>query len=865
MKELLAQMSRIFEAIPDQVRRFRWLIWTLFIGSLIFYGYGASKFQLDLTDEGFFSKSDPVRIAYNKFRAQFGGDDNIYLVYKALDGDVFSEKSLTAVRNLQEDILNYRLKLKPEESSPLDHILDVKTIVNASYLEASNDALISKQFIGNEIPASPEALNKIRQDAMNHPDYPLFYVSKDSSYGGILIRTDLGAKPISANAEDEPDNSADQLLDFEDVDITALDETQLSSESINENPEFEFVDPVEYQSLMHKINEFLQKPEYRSVLSFHPVGNAVVHTYVLDVLFKQINMVMGISVFLIVAMLWILFRSVSAVVWPVVIIGSASVLAIATLGWLGLRMNMMVNVTVFMILVVGVADSVHLLSGYVYYRTHGHDHRKALRLTYRNAGMAILLTSVTTAIGMMSLFLVPIDAIRIFGFSAAAGVVFAFIISVFMLPLMLDIWKPYKDKKVTKEGSVHHHFIQRILRKVEHYSHLNPTLNISIFTAVFVFFLYGLTLIEVDSNPMNMFKQDTSIVKDFALVDKNMGGTQSIELMIDMGQENALKDPAVLNAMEAYQHYLENTFPGEVLRTNSLVNIAKDANKSLNGGQAEYYKIPDDPRTLEQTLFLFNSASPTDRRLVVSDDYRQAHVTASFANLGSKRYVEILAQVEPKVNQIFGDLKHSYPNMSITTTGGMTIFSKLLDLLSWSQIKGFGIALALISIILLLVLSSVKLGLIALYPNLFPLVVMFGLMGYLKIPLDVDTLIVAPLMIGIVVDDTIHFLNHYRAEVQKHGDVLKGIQVAFREVGQAIAFTSIILALSFMAMMFMDHQGLKHFGILSSITIVTALIAELFLLPALLVKFNANLGVEKSIQKTNENIPAGVGNNEKFA
>ena len=872
MKQILAAMSQRFEIIPDQVSRYRWFIWILFIIAMVGYGSGASRFQLDLTDEGFFSKSDPVRIAYNQFRAQFGGDDNIYLVYKALDGDIFSQKSLTAVRDLQEELLNYRLSMQAEDTSPLDHVVDIKTIINASYLDASDDSLISKQFIGNDIPDSPEVLEQYRKKALAHPDYPLFYVSKDSTYGGILIRTDLGAKPLLKNEETRGDveEDIDQALEFDELDITDTSNNKtFSSSGIDKNPEFEFVDPVQYQQLMHIITKYIEKPEYQQALSFHPVGNAVIHTYVLDVLFEQINMVMGLSILLIVVMLWFLFRSLSAVIWPVIIIGAASVLAIATLGWLELRMNMMVNITVFMILVVGVADSVHLLSGYIYYRNLGNDHPQSMRLTYKNAGMAIMLTSVTTAIGMMSLFLVPIDAIQTFGFSAAIGVVFAFIISVFMLPLMLDLWRPLKnlEKNQADKKGEKHHYIQQVLRKVEHLSHLKPNVNIGIFTVIFIFFCFGLTKIEVDSNPMSLFKPETPIVKDFNLVDKHMGGTQNIEVMINMGQENALKDPAVLNAMESYQNYMMTTFPGEVLRTNSLVNITKDANKSLNGGNANFYAIPQDPRVLEQTLFLFNNANPTDRRLVVSDDYQQAHITATFANVGSKRYVEILDEVEPEIDRLFGELQQNYPTMKIKTTGGMTLFSKLLDLLSWSQIKGFGIALALISIVLFLVLSSVKLGLIALYPNLFPLVVMFGLMGYLKIPLDVDTLIVAPLMIGIVVDDTIHFLNHYRAEVQKHGDVHRGIQIAFREVGQAIAFTSIILALSFMAMMFMDHQGLKHFGILSSITIITALIAELFLLPALLVKANANLGVESESNRKHhqpENL-VGVIDNEKLA
>jgi len=847
MKQFLEKMSLFFENIPDMVRRFRWLIWSLFFLILVGYGSGASRFQLDLSDESFFNDDDPVRIAYNQLRQQFGGDENIYLVYAPKDGDVFSEQSLKAVHFLQEDILNYRLKLEPGETSPLDFVRDVQTIINASYLEASDDALISRQFVGEEIPSNNRELQSLKNIALNHPDYPLLYVSEDATYGGILIRTSLGSTPVDKGDNFETLENADQVL--EDWDITEFDNNASAESTLYDtDPEFEFVDPQKFVDLMHTIEDFLQKPEYTSVLTFHPVGNAVVHTYVMDVLFEQINMVMGLSILLIMVMLWVLFRSVSAVLWPVTIIAGAAILTVATLGWLELRMNMMVNITVFLILVVGVADSVHLLSGYAYFRNHGNDHQQAIRLAFKNAGMAILLTSITTAIGMLSLYLVPIEAIQIFGFSAAVGVIFAFIISVVMLPLMLDLWRPLRklDVGTKPDDMVKHHIIQRVLRRVEYLSHLNPNLNIGVFTLIFVFFAFGLTKINVDSNPMSLFKPETPIVKDFDLVDKKMGGTQSVEIMINMGQEDGLKNPNVLMAMDKVQHYLKQEFPGEVIRTNSLVNIVKDSNKNLNGGHETSYTIPTDKRVLEQTLFLFNNANPKDRRLVVSDNYQQAHITASFANVGSQRYVQILEKIKPKLDEIFTPLQADFPNMKITTTGGMTIFARLLDLLSWSQIKGFGIALALISIILFIVLSSIKLGLVALYPNLFPLVVMFGMMGYLGIPLDVDTLIIAPLMIGIVVDDTIHFLNHYRAEVQRHGDVYRGISVAFREVGQAITFTSIILALSFATMAFMDHQGLKNFGILSAITIMTALVAELFLLPALLVKTKADMSTNNN-------------------
>jgi len=854
MQALLDQLSCWFEAIPSAMTRRKWLVWILFIVLIVVWAPGVNKFQLDLSDEAFFDDDDPINVAFDKFRGKFGSDEAVYIVYKAKDGDLFSQQSLQAVHNIQEELLNYRLKLKPGEFSPLDHMTEVKSLVNVSYLEASEDSLISRQFIGDDIPSSPTALNKLRQQALEHPDYPLLYISKDAQLGGIMIRTDFRAT-IKRDSTDlqaaNDENNIDEFSDeMEELDVTDVESNLVLSNIDQAPPDFEFVDANEYAEFVREVNKVILKPEYQNAIEIHPVGNPVINAFVMDTLFKQANWVMMGSLLLVVLSCWILFRSIAAVVWPISIIALSSLLMVATLGWFGISMNMMINISILLILVVGVADSVHILSGYSYFRRLGDDHETAMRNAYRNAGMAILLTSITTAIGMLSLLMVPVEAISNFGISAAIGVLVAFLVSVFMLPVMMDLWSPIpKEPGQRLPGKSEHHIIQRMLQKVEHLSHVNPRLNIAIFSIIGFIFLFGISKIEVDSNPMNLFEQESSIVKDFNIVDKYMGGTQNIEVMIDMRAEGALKDPEVLRAMDNLQASVMAIYPDEVQRTFSLVNIVKDASKSLNGGDEKFFTIPDNRRLLEQTLFLFNNANPSDRRRVVSDDYRYAHITINTKNVGSKHYVEMLETIKPEIEKAFAPLKIKYPNMDISTTGTMTLFANLLDTLSWSQIKGFGLAMLLISIILLVVFGSIKLGLISLYPNLFPLVVMFGLMGYMGIPLDVDTLIVAPLMIGIVVDDTIHFLNHYRAEVLKHGDSLRGIRVAFREVGQAITFTSIILALAFMAMIALDHQGLKNFGILSSITIATALIAELFLLPALLLLTNADMKKQReSIQ-----------------
>ena len=864
MQRLFDWFMRTFQKIPDWTHQHRIKVWLGFFVILAALTPGIMKFQLDLSEESFFQENDPVKKAFERFRHQFGGDESIYLVYEAKDGDVFSPTSLSAVRTLQEELLNYRLALEPGESSPLDHIVDITSLINVSYLEASDDSLLSRQFIGNRIPNSPEDVESYRQLAQKHPDYPYLYLSKDSRYGAILIRTDFKTQLVKkdsdetenttddshiiTNSDDFLNESADLLIE-DDFDVTDVSSIDLDTPVLDSTEEYKFerVDMDEYSFIMAEVRKVIDKEQYTQHLTFYASGTPPLHAIIWDDFMPQIDRFMMLTLVIVIMSLLILFRSISAVLWPTLIIILSSYLMVAILGTVGLVMNLMINVTVLLILVVGVADAVHILSGYLFFRQQGQPHREALRSAYAKAGMAIFLTSVTTAVGMLALLTVPLTPIQNFGISCALGVFLAFIITVIMLPLMLEIWRPAKrlptdaltednqSEKPDIEQANHLHWIQKALQSVEHWATQAPWLNISVFTVLTAFFLYGTTLIRVDSNQIQVFSPDHPIRAAYELVDNIMGGTQNLEVYLESEQDGTFQDPQVLNMMEELQHFLENDFE-EVVLTRSLVNIVKDANQSLHGGNPEYYSIPQDGRQLQQTLFLFNNANPTDRRRVVSDDYSQAHITINSRNTGTEQGVQLFNVTEEKIKTLIEPLKEQYPNLKVTVTGGMALLVKMMDYISWSQITGFGLALLIISLILLFIFGSIRVGIIALFPNLFPLIVVFGSMGYLNIPVDVDTLIVAPLMIGIVVDDTIHFLTHYRDEIIKsNGNIIEAIRQVFREVGQAITFTSLILALAFFSFLGLDHQGLSSFGLLSSMAIIAALAAELFLLPALLM------------------------------
>jgi len=834
MDGLFRRLGNRFEVLPEKFLANRKWIWLGFFLTIMAAVPGVMKFEMDLSDEQFFSQTDEVRQAYDRFRAQFGGDDSVYLVYRAKDGDVFSHASLKAIHDVQEELLNYRQNLKPGESSPLDHMVDITSLINVSYLEPSDNALISRPLVGHHIPTDAEELKALRNRALQHPDYPLVYVSRDGKYGAMLIRTDFRTNKPEADSFETMDGS----FDFN-IDITAIDNNEVIEEEISsvmKSPSFE-----EYTVFYHAIEDIIQQKKYTDVVEYFPIGGAAINAYINDEMLPQINFWTMVSVIIIAIIMWVLFRSFSALVWPLVIIGLSAFFMVSTLGYLDVRMNMMINVVILLILAIGVADSIHILSSYIFFRKQGKDHLEALRLTFRKSGLAVTITSVTTGAGMLALLFVPLIPIQLFGFASALGVFYAFALSIIMLPLMINFWGPMKKDHQAK---TEHHVIQLLLRKVEHLSHINPAINISFFTVITLILLYGAAQIKVDTNFIKLFSENTWMRQAQETVEEKMGGTMALEIMLDSKQDEAILNPELLNSVDELQLWLETELADVVVKTNSLVNIVKDSYRSLNAGDQSYYRIPQDAQVLRQTLFMFGNANPRDRALLVSDDYRKTHITVVFKNRGSKEYIELFKTIKQQIEQQFAVHLQTDSSLKITPTGGMVVMMRIVDYVSWSQINGFGMALLSISVILLLTFRSWRVGVIALYPNLLPIITVFGIMGYSGVALDTDTLLVAPMLIGIVVDDTIHFLTHYRALMEEHDDFDKAIIGAFREVGQAITFTSLILVGAFVCFTFLDHNGLKNFGMLASLAMATALAGDLLLLPALLkisrTRFNKN-------------------------
>lgn len=897
MEKLLLSLSDAFAEAPYKVLKFKSFILAglMVITSVMIFGI-YTRTSLDMTTDSFLDEDDPAAIALDDFREQFGSDESVFLVYRAKDGNIFSRESLAAAQQLTNDFRNWQsldrsaypesldgITLQWEE---LNHIRRVQSIANLRYQESVDDSLLSSRLVPNQIPDAAAQLDEIRSKALSLDDYMLAFYSEDTEYGAILIQTDFGTKPVEGfvSAVDAADVSLDDsFADFGDVESFDLE----FDESVEvQEIDFEAVDMLGYTNF-HIITKALYT-NYSEQFEFFPVGTPPLMEFMLEMMNEMA--LLGILLILIFTLLlWILFRSFSAVLWPLVTILLSVAWAWGIPAWSNVVLTTMISLTIMLIFAVGIADCVHVMSAYFTFRREGKEHYKALSLAYGKTGLAILVTTITTMCGVMALSTSNLEMIRVFGWTSALGVLLAFFFTIVLLPILLDIWHPgnpdadasFADKLgkrwhalstntqiliavsylaivflslgllvglyialVTILTYVVVNWQKAILDAVPGITSRHPYLIMTIFAGIFLSCLYGMSLIRIDSNMTEITREGSSIRLAYDTVDENMAGSQSMEIVVSTGVVDGLMNPRLLQAIDELQTRIEERYPLEVSRTNSLANIVKETYEVMNDDDPDYYRIPDSELMVSQLLYLFNSSNPEDRRALVSDDYSKSHITINAYNAGSYQYQVFFTEMEEEITQTFAGLEQEFPELEVTVTGSMAMMMRMADDLARSQYSSLLLALGIISVIMIVTLGSFQGGLMAMIPNLIPAVLSFGLMGLLGLPLDADTLLIAPIIIGIAVDDTIHFMTHYRVDLARTGSMSQALISTIRDVGQAVMFTTMIIALSFALLSFSGHLGMAKMGFFGALAIFVALLCDLFLIPAMIITFKPTFGVK---------------------
>ena len=901
MEKLLITLSDAFAQVPNRVLRYKHFVLSgLIVISLLMVWGIFTRTELDMTTDSFLDQEDPSMLALNEYRRQFGSDDSVFLVYRAKDGDVFSRESLLAIQQLTDD-LRYWQQLRPEDYpdaingidldfNELNHVRRVQSIANLRFQENQGDTLLSNRLVPEQLPESDDELAAIKARALNQQDYLLAFYSADARYGAVMIQTDFGAQPVEGY---EPAvNATDIVLDdsFIDFDAFAADDNfdlDFDESAQIQEVSFEPVDMLGYTNF-HLMTKALYE-KYDEQFEFFPVGNPPMMEFMMDTL-SQMQVLGLVMILIFTLLLYILFRSFSAVLWPMVTIAASMAWTWGFTVWLGVTISQMISLTVLLVFAVGIADCVHVMSAYFSFRRQGDDHYDALSKSYGKTGLAIMVTTITTMAGVLALTTSELVPIQVFGMMSAFGVVMAFFFTLVLLPILLDLWHPgapaaddasladrlgdrwNRLSNSTKTGTALIYVVAvylmlgpwvgtyitvislltyvvvnwqlAILSAVPNFVAQRPWLVLSVFAGLFALCSYGMTLIRIDSNMTELTKEGSAIRVAYETVDENMAGAMSMVIMVDTHTSDGLYNPRLMQAMDQLQNRIETRYSDQVTRTNSLANIVKDTYQIMSDDDPAYYRVPDDAQMISQLLYLFNSANPEDRRALVSDDYSRSHISLNIYNAGSYQYQRFFEEISQEIDEVFGPLESEFPELEVYLTGSMALLMRMADEVANSQFSSFTFAIAVISVIMILTLGSFQGGIMAMIPNMIPALLGFGLMGLLGIALDTDTLLIAPLIIGIAVDDTIHFMTHYRVELIRTGSISESLVSTIRDVGQAVMFTTMVLGLGFALLSFSDYLGMAKMGFFGSAAIFVALLCDLFLIPAMIIIFKPTFGVK---------------------
>ncbi|MGB1667203.1 MAG: efflux RND transporter permease subunit [Pseudohongiellaceae bacterium] len=903
MEKLLITLSDAFAQVPNRVLRYKHFVLTgLIVISLLMVWGIFTRTELDMTTDSFLDQEDPSMLALNEYRRQFGSDDSVFLVYRAKDGDVFSRESLLAIQQLTDD-LRYWQQLRPEDYpdaingidldfNELNHVRRVQSIANLRFQENQGDTLLSNRLVPEQLPESDDELATIKARALNQQDYLLAFYSADARYGAVMIQTDFGAQPVEGY---EPAvNATDIVLDdsFIDFDAFAADDSfdlYFDESAQIQEVSFEPVDMLGYTNF-HLMTKALYE-KYDEQFEFFPVGNPPMMEFMMDTL-TQMQVLGLVMILIFTLLLYILFRSFSAVLWPMVTIAASMAWTWGFTVWLGVTISQMISLTVLLVFAVGIADCVHVMSAYFSFRRQGDDHYDALSKSYGKTGLAIMVTTITTMAGVLALTTSELVPIQVFGMMSAFGVVMAFFFTLVLLPILLDLWHPGAPEaddasladrlgdrwnrlsNSTKTGTALVYVVAvymmlgpwvgtyitvislltyvvvnwqlAILSAVPNFVARRPWLVLSVFAGLFALCSYGMTLIRIDSNMTELTKEGSAIRVAYETVDENMAGAMSMVIMVDTHTSDGLYNPRLMQAMDQLQNRIETRYSDQVTRTNSLANIVKDTYQIMSDDDLAYYRVPDDAQMISQLLYLFNSANPEDRRALVSDDYSRSHISLNIYNAGSYQYQRFFEEISQEIDEVFGPLESEFPELEVYLTGSMALLMRMADEVANSQFSSFTFAIAVISVIMIITLGSFQGGIMAMIPNMIPALLGFGLMGLLGIALDTDTLLIAPLIIGIAVDDTIHFMTHYRVELIRTGSISESLVSTIRDVGQAVMFTTMVLGLGFALLSFSDYLGMAKMGFFGSAAIFVALLCDLFLIPAMIIIFKPTFGVKNA-------------------
>ena len=578
------------------------------------------------------------------------------------------------------------------------------------------------------------------------------------------------------------------------------------------------------EEIMDAVYALLDKYDFQD---YHMLGRPYFQSDLAKLQLREIVVSTIISGILICIVMVLIFRRWVSILIALGSIGIGLLLFFGVLAIWGRQLSLMSALYPVLMLIVGTSDVIHIMSKYHDELRKGKDRKPALKVTIKQIGLATLLTSLTTAAGFATLLSSRILPIQEFGINSAVGVLIAYIVVIgFTCPLM-SLFSKEQMTPIDKKQD----FWGGILTKSYHFSiDKRKWIMATSFIMLFVFG-YGISKVHTNYDLYNNLPKGAKISEDFLYFEQEYAGFRPLELAGTLVGEHKIFDYEVVSAIASAEDHLRSL--PEIQTAFSLGTLTKTINKMMSGVDMAAYKIPEekDYRKVKRMLTQMPSMGSD---VLISRDERKTRISSKIKDVGADNIKQMSKEVDAWIAE---NVDSTVIQFRQTGTGQM--LDKNSEFVKDSLLQGLLIALALVSLLMGFLFRNWKMLFLALVPNVIPLLFAAALIGYTGVALEAGVSIVFAIIFGIAVDDTIHFLSKYKlAKDEYGGDREKALHITFLECGKAIIFTTIILFFGFMVLLFSKNEPSVVIGMLISVTLLSALVADLTILPVLIRKLD---------------------------
>lgn len=577
----------------------------------------------------------------------------------------------------------------------------------------------------------------------------------------------------------------------------------------------------EASELMAALNALIATYDFEA---WHYLGRPYFQQELVAMQKREVTISAIVSSILVTIILFLIFRKPWGVVVAFSSIALGMLIFMGVLGLAGRELNAMAALYPVLMIIVGTSDVIHIMSKYVDELQKGHNRPTAIKITIKEIGLATLLTSATTAIGFATLVSSRIQPIRDFGINSAIGVLIAYLTVIFFTSALLSTLKSDQIIKLGQGNA----FWKKLMEWVYQFTRQHPRRIFWISTLTVLICAIGISQITTNYSIINNLPKNQPITEDFIYFQNQLTGFRPYEIAVFTKNNYTADDYKVLQEMDKLETYLQKNFPS-IEGTLSATAIYKSINRMYNGNRVAAYQFPETEEEFLRYQYFAERIPQLSNAVLLSKDHTKARISSRIKDIGA----DSIKAVSQRIDQwIAANTDSTIVEFRRTGTG--LIMDKNSEYVRRSLLLGLGSAILTISLLMALLFRSWKLLIVSIIPNIFPLLLAGALLGFVGIELEAGISIIFAVIFGIAVDDTIHFLSKYKLARAKGLDVEESLHITFLETGKAIVLTTIILFFGFLVMLFSIHPPSVTVGLLISITLVSALISDLFLIPVLI-------------------------------